>query len=60
MAKQIFVENDAESKDMDKIYISTIKQNLKESLMLSKGMELTDFDIKMKESHKMSLFKVRC
>ena len=60
MAKQIFNENDAESKDMDKMYISTIKQNLKESLMLGKGMELGDFDMEMKEHHKNSLFKVKC
>lgn len=45
MAKEILNENDAESKDIDKMYINTIKKNLKDSLMQNKGIEMKNFDI---------------
>lgn len=45
MAKKILNENDAESKDIDKMYINTIKKNLKDALMQNNGIEMRNFDV---------------
>lgn len=58
-AKEILNENQAESKDIDKVYINTIKQNLKDSLMQNKGIEMRNFDIETEQLHKNSRIKVK-
>lgn len=58
-AKEILNENEAESKDIDKMYINTIKQNLKDSLMRNKDLEMRNFDIETEQLQKNSRIKVK-